>query len=96
MAVTTTTGDDRTLRDIAAELGEALDHVERITGLPLGYLELPAVASKLDRIASSIAEIEFAVPDEYAGRLDMDLHQIRSDFRRLAATLMDAANGINA
>ena len=92
MPLTTATEQTRSCRDIADDLNDALDRCERVA-IPLGgFVELPALASKLDRIAASIADIEFTVPDQFCEQLDLDLTQVRSDFRRLASTLMNAAN----
>lgn len=95
MAVTATHDSDvRSLRAIADDLTIALDDVERAAAIPLGgYVELPTLASKVDRIAVAIADIEFQVPDQFCELLDIDLTAIRSDCRRLATSLMDASKG---
>lgn len=84
--------DVRTLHAIADDLTVALDDVERAAAIPLGgFVELPTLASKVDRIAVAIADIEFEVPDEFCEEIDLDLTALRGDFRRLAACLMDAS-----
>lgn len=88
----TTATHERSLSELADDLCDALDHVESVAAIPLGgYVELPTLSSKVDRIATAIADIEFEVPDEFCELLDVDLTGMRSELRRLATVLMDAS-----
>lgn len=93
MSTSTTSAVDRVAAGkalagyLAGEVVETLDQLRAATEelVPLGFVEWPVLASRLDRVASDLIDLAFAVPDAALESIDLDLLEVGNDLRSLAA-----------